>query len=113
MPSSKNSKLKTRHGIISSKLTRDYVAWATPILETLTPQWQEAVEGKTAPLQVGFYFHRDSRRRFDYINVVQVLADLFQAVGWLEDDDASHFVPVFLGYDITPKAESGVSIQVL
>ena len=76
--SSKNSKRIVRGRLINSKLAMDYYNFVIPKLE---------------------YIRKD-RRHFDYCNVVQILADAFQKVGILEDDDMNHFVPVFDGYEV-------------
>ena len=69
-------------------------------------------ESMCHPLPIGFYFVRDSHRRFDYNNASQVLLDLMQEVGWLEDDCAEFVVPVFMGYHKNDK-ETGVYITLL
>jgi hypothetical protein len=46
------------------------------------------------PIVVGFHFVRDSNRRWDFHNAVQILADLFVAHGFLPDDDVEHLIPV-------------------
>jgi hypothetical protein len=52
-----------------------------------------------APYRLGFYFVRDSLRRFDYNNASQVILDLMQEKGieWLSNDDHTIATPVFLG----------------
>ena len=61
------------------------------------------------PFQVGLYFVRKSKHRFDYINACQILADIMVEAQWLVDDNADFFVPVFLGYE-TNKQKAGVYI---
>lgn len=46
------------------------------------------------PVVVGFHFVRDSRRRWDFHNAVQIVADLLVAHGYLPDDDVEHLIPV-------------------
>ena len=57
----------------------------------------------TPPYKVGLFFVRDSKRRFDYINACQIVADLMVDEGWIEDDDSTNFVPVFLGFSVDKK----------
>lgn len=115
VPSSKNSKVLTKQGrIIPSKLTREYEVWALPILEELKEQFISAKnEVNETPLKIGFYLYRDSRRRYDFINVVQVLADLFVKVGYIEDDDTKHFIPIYQGEEIATKENSGVRFSII
>ena len=57
----------------------------------------------TPPYKVGLFFVRDSKRRFDYINACQIVADMMVDEGWIDDDDSSNFVPIFLGYSVDKK----------
>lgn len=41
-----------------------------------------------------------TRRRFDYVNIVQGLLDAMVAVGYVEDDSAEYVIPVFEPYEI-------------
>lgn len=64
-------------------------------------------QGKEHPYRVGVFFVRDSKRRFDYINIFQVVADLMVMNGLIEDDSADFLIPVFLGYKVD-KTNPGV-----
>ena len=77
-------------------------------------QWtgKEMIKGKEKPYKVGFYFIRDSKRKFDYINAAQLPLDLMQDYDWIEDDDSSNIIPVFLGYEVD-KRNAGVRIEIL
>lgn len=46
------------------------------------------------PCVLGFNFVRDSMRKFDIINAMQIIQDLIVAHGFLVDDDAGHLVPL-------------------
>ena len=71
-----------------------------------------AVGKKTPPYSVGMYFIRDSKRRFDYNNISQIVTDLMAKHDWIEDDNADCIIPVFLGYEVDKK-NAGVEITVL
>lgn len=77
------------------------------------PAWKKQLEKAQYPIKVSFYFYRDSKRRFDYINVTQIIADLMQKYNYIEDDDASHFIPVFEGYEVTAKSKSGFIMRII
>lgn len=116
VPSSKNSKQITKYGkIIPSKLTREYVDWALPLLQEQLPIWQEMIEDVNGeqPLKVMFTLHRDSHRHYDFINVLQVLQDLLVKASYLEDDDTKHIIPYYGGEDVVNKEQSGVEITIL
>jgi hypothetical protein len=46
------------------------------------------------PVIVKFHFVRDSKRKFDFHNAVQIIADLLVAHRFIEDDDMNCFLPV-------------------
>lgn len=112
VPSSKNSKVKGPNGIFSSKTVKRYlgslgiqsysVSQKTVrgyvrrpnLLEEMRPQFEEALKGKEYPIKIGFHFIRDTKRAFDFHNIVQIIADLMVAHDFVEDDDMNHFIPV-------------------
>ena len=98
--SSKNSKRIVRGRLINSKLAMDYYNFVIPKLEEMKSELIDDLANKEMPYKFHFYYIRKDRRHFDYCNVVQILADAFQKVGILEDDDMNHFVPVFDGYEV-------------
>ena len=55
---------------------------------------------------------RDSKRKFDYINAAQIIFDLMQEYGYIEDDDSTNVIPIFKGYKVD-KIGAGVKIEVL
>lgn len=116
VPSSKNSKRITKSGkIIPSKLTVDYIDWALPQLETYRDFFvDERIKNNEEPVKIGFYLYRQSKHRYDFINAVQVLADLFVRAKYIEDDDTKHFIPVFLGEEyVGNEQNAGVSFKIL
>lgn len=113
VPSKKNSKIVTKSKrVISSKLVQYYERWATPLLKQQLPTWQQMVQNKPLPLKVSFYFFRDSKRKWDFVNIVQVIADLMQKEGYLIDDDTKKFIPLYAGEEVTTKKEAGVIITI-
>lgn len=113
VPSKKNSKIITKSKrVISSKLVQYYERWATPLLKQQLPTWQKMIQNKLLPLKVSFYFYRDSKRKWDFVNIVQVIADLMQKEGYIEDDDTKNFIPLYKGEEVTTKKEAGVIITI-
>ena len=114
VPSKKNSKIITKNKrIISSKLVREYEQFASPLLQQQLTEWKKMKEGKENPLKVGFYFYRDSKRKWDFVNIVQVIADLMQEYLYIPDDDTKHFIPIYLGEEVVKKDKSGVKFKIL
>lgn len=113
VPSKKNSKIITKSKrVISSKLVQYYERWATPLLKQQLPIWQQMIQNKPLPLKVSFYFYRDSKRKWDFVNIIQIIADLMQKEGYLIDDDTKNFIPLYKGEEVTNKKESGVIITI-
>jgi hypothetical protein len=112
VPSSKNSKVATSGGVFLSKTVRkylqdlgvkkysvrrkDYKNYKTRPnkFEALSEVFKKEIANKSYPLKVGFHFVRDSKRKFDFHNMVQIIADLMVAHNFIEEDDMDHFLPV-------------------
>lgn len=108
--SSKNSKRICGNKIINSQLAINYYIWVLPILEQMKDEIIQEINNNY-PSKIHFYYYRKDKRRFDYANMVQILADSFQKVGILPDDDAKHFIPIFDGYEVD-KENPGVKFWV-
>lgn len=114
VPSKKNSKIITKNKrIISSKLTREYEQWIAPMMHRNFNQWQEIIKNEQFPLYVGFYFYRDSRRKWDFVNIIQTIADVMQDYLYIPDDDTKHIIPIYLGEELTKKEKSGFKMKLL
>lgn len=57
-------------------------------------------KSKLKPLKIKFKIYRKTRRRFDYINIIQNLCDCMVKAGLLEDDNANELLPVFEQYSV-------------
>jgi Holliday junction resolvase RusA-like endonuclease len=99
-PSSKNSKRWTGKMLISSKQVMNYKKNTCIFWVKNQKPFLEATKDLEKPLKVGFYFIRNSKRKFDYVNVAQLPLDLMQEYGWIEDDCMNEIIPYFLGYEI-------------
>lgn len=62
--------------------------------------WDKMVEGKPYPLKVGFYIYRKTKRRWDWINILQGLQDAMVKANYLPDDNASYLTPYCLGWSV-------------
>lgn len=117
VPSSKNSKqfvtFKTgKKMLINSKTVRNYMKNHCDEWWENSSKFKEMIKGKEKPYRIRFYFIRDSKRKFDYINAAQLPLDLMQDYGWIDDDDVNSVIPVFLGYEVD-KENPGVRIEIL
>lgn len=46
------------------------------------------------PVVVKFFFIRDSKRKFDFVNAVQIVCDLLVAHEYIVDDCMDYFIPI-------------------
>ena len=111
IPSLKNSKVKTSKGVFHSKTVANFLRSygiksyssqkktvegykRTPdTIRPITVQLKKLLESTTKPYKLKFYFVRKSKSRFDFGNVVELIADLFTAYNVWEDDNADNFLP--------------------
>ena len=112
VPSSKNSKQWTGRCLINSKTVRNYIKSHGTEWQLKKTEFKKLLKGKEKPYKIGFYFIRDTRRKFDYINAAQLPCDLMTQHGWIDDDNCSEIIPVFLGHEVN-KEKAGVIIKVL
>ena len=130
VPSLKNSKVATAHGVFHSKTVSKYLqvkgvksySPSKKIVEdykTRPNEFRKEVAGMKAelekfkkPYRIGLYAIRDSKRKFDYINFSQIILDLLTAHGVIDDDNMDEVIPVFLGYEVD-KSKAGVKIKIM
>lgn len=115
--SSKNSKQWTGTRLIWSKLAREYRDSTATLYLMYRLKFKASCKGKNKPLLIGFYFVRDSRRKFDFVNICQTAQDLIVRAGWIVDDNMDEMVPVPVQIDGSfyhvDKNHPGVYIMVL
>jgi hypothetical protein len=93
VPSSKNSKQWTGRMLIKSKTTLRYEKATKEQWEENRQRFLKLIDGKTVPYQIGFYFVRGTRHRYDWVNPVQTIQDLMVRYEWLEDDNTTIMYP--------------------
>ena len=117
VPSSKNSRINTKHGSFASKTVKTYLnslgiqSYSSSkklvkgyvnkpnLIENLREDFLKQTSGKQLPLEIGFHFVRDSRRKFDFHNIVQVVLDLLTASDFIIDDNMDCVIPFALKID--------------
>ena len=117
VPSSKNSKQWTGKMLINSKPVRNYIKNTKKDYVRCKEEFDShlvtmQVDSRTYPLHIDFYFVRNSRRKFDYINPAQTVQDLMVKYEWIEDDNCDIIIPHFSGYHVD-KENPGVYITLL
>ncbi|MGK2861896.1 MAG: hypothetical protein ACSLE0_08180 [Chitinophagaceae bacterium] len=119
VPSLKNSKVKAKGGIFASpavgrylralgiqtfssskKTVKGYVDKTRPNkLEKFKEEIKTMKLGKENPLFIGFHQVRDSKRKFDFSNSVELIQDLFVAHDFIEDDNIEYMFPIPMTID--------------
>lgn len=134
VPSSKNSRINTTRGSFSSKTVKSYLnklgiqSYSSSkkivkgyinkpnLIEELRPQFEQLIKDRELPLEIGFHFVRDSKRKFDFHNMVQVILDILTASDIIEDDNMDCVIPYAFKIDdkwySVDKEKSGVWIQI-
>lgn len=112
IPSSKNSKQWTGRKLIPSKTVENYLEQYEIQYKLYANKFKEMIKNKKKPYYIGFYFIRNSKRKFDYNNLTQLPQDLMVKYEWLDDDNADYLIPIGLGYTVD-KAKAGLIITVL
>jgi len=111
VPSSKNSKIKTNHGVFNSVAVRKYLKFIgvkkysckngvecykrRPNIFN-SPGLREEFWNVSFPVSVGVHFVRQTKRRFDFINLCQIIQDLLVAHKIIPDDDINNLDPVLM-----------------
>lgn len=114
VPSSKNSKVKCASGIFHSQAVRKYLQTIgianysvtkqtvadyktrPNLFEQIVAPVREKIRASHPPLPliVGLYFVRSTHRKFDWINISQIICDLLVAHKVIPDDSMDIFVPL-------------------
>ena len=108
----KHCKPKTIPFIDSSDASKKYFEQMLPTYNDRRSKFLSMIENHKAPLYIGLFFSRLTRREFDYNNMSQAIMDIMQAAEWIPQDCMNVVTPVFLGY-IVNKNAPGVIITVL
>ena len=91
--SAKNSKQKTAHGIINSKAALRYKSNLYPVYVAKRKEFTQMIQGMDAPYLIGFHFIRETRGRFDFNNMTQMVQDMMVYANWIPDDNVRIMVP--------------------
>ena len=135
VPSSKNSRINTTKGSFASKTVKSYLnslgiqSYSSSkklvkgyvnkpnLIESLKEDFLKQTSGKELPLEIGFHFVRDSKRKFDFHNIVQVVLDLLTAHDIIIDDNMDCVIPFALKIESkfysVDKEQSGVWIKII
>lgn len=113
VPSSKNSRIfnLAQKRSIKSEACQKYEKESKVFYQKFAIDFRSACKAKTKPFIISFQFIRKGKHKFDYINPAQTVQDLMVKHAWIEDDNASIMVPVFIPFEVD-RNNPGVYIQV-
>jgi len=117
--SSKNSKsayynkAKGYSYVTSSKQSKNYVSDTKLDWVTNRNIFLELIADMEKPLKIEFQFIRKDRRKFDFVNMLQLPLDCMVKYEWIPDDDSLNIVPVINPEVIYSKDTPGVFIKPL
>lgn len=80
----------------SEKNEKDLISF----LSLMRGQFASMLKEKEKPYRLHFKIYRQTKRRFDYVNIVQGILDSLVKSGLLEDDNADILIPVFEPYEV-------------
>lgn len=119
VPSLKNSKVKTSRGIFMSPTVSKYIrtlgiqkfnsrkqevkGYVDPsrpnIFEMHRAHFASMLAGKGKPIFIGYHQVRNSKRKFDFSNSVEIIQDLLTAHNFIEDDNVEFVFPIPMTID--------------
>lgn len=74
-------------------------------------EWERMTTGLEYPLFVVFHFVRKTDSVWDFVNLVQGVADAMVKAEYIPDDDVKHFIPVWGDYSVD-KNDPGVEFWI-
>ena len=85
-------------------------------IEELREQFEKQIVDKKLPIEIGFHFVRDSKRKIDFHNIVQIVLDLMTAHNFISDDNMDCVIPYAFkmndNYYTIDKENPGVYIKI-
>ena len=133
VPSSKNSKVATKTGVFHSKTVGKYLrsmgiqhyssgrkevtTYKTIPLIFPVNELKELFKDVKYPCEVGLHFVRETKAKFDFINIAQILMDLLVAFEIIPDDNMDYIIPMAYKIDdqyyTVDKNNPGVYVSIL
>lgn len=74
--------------------------------------WKSMLSDVDFPVHIAFLFRRQTRRAFDYVNIVQGVLDAMVKAKYLPDDNANYVIPHFVPYRVE-KENPGCSFWIV
>jgi len=111
VPSLKNSKIATARGVFHSKTVRKYLQklgvkkysvskrtvenykTRPNLFEIAVADMRKYLKTRKPPYIIGFHFVRGTRHKADFINLMQIIADLLVAHRVIPEDNMDNFIP--------------------
>lgn len=106
------SKTKRRYYLLKSDIAKDNEYELCNKLKMIRADFLKETRFCSRPLKIEFKIYRQTRRIFDYINIIQNLCDCMVKADLIPDDNANELLPVFSPYEVD-KAHPRVEFRIL
>lgn len=110
--SAKNGKVSFGAGVADSSLTKRWKHRTKRYFVEQAEDFKKTLGNLPMPYYIEFTFIRESKRRFDYPNVLQGIYDQMVECGWIPDDETRVIKPYF-GDPVYDKLNPGCEIRIL
>ncbi len=98
--------------LIASKACMQYYKDSQPFWEKERDDFLDMIKDVEPPYKVEFTFVRQTKRKFDYLNLAQTVSDEMVKHRWILDDDFKNLIPYF-GEVEFDKNNPGVIIKLI
>lgn len=94
------SKTKKRYYLIKSDVAKDNELDLVNKLSMIRDNFKKETRFCAKPLVIEFKIYRQTKRIFDYVNIIQNLLDCMVKADLIPDDNANELLPVFVPYEV-------------
>lgn len=112
VPSSKNGKIRTQYGIISSKATRKWIKDTNQQFIDQKEEFLTVLNTLKRVYYIEFTFIRARADVWDYTNKGDTILDAMVKHGWIDDDNCYEVKPYYGDFRVD-KNNPGVEIRIL
>ena len=94
------SKTKKRYYLLKSEEAKENELYLVNKLSMIRDAFKKETRFCAKPLVIEFKIYRQTKRIFDYINIIQNLCDAMVKADLIPDDNANELLPVFVPYEV-------------
>ena len=94
------SKTKRRYYLLKSEEAKENELDLVNKLSMIRDAFKKETRFCAKPLVIEFKIYRQTKRIFDYVNIIQNLLDCMVKADLIPDDNANELLPVFVPYEV-------------